>query len=508
MSDVVEAGVDPVEHFCRTGWRERRRPNPYFDTGWYLDTHGLPPDTNPLLHYVLHGERQGLAPSIHFDPTWFRRRHGVPDGQLALSHYLSRRRRQRISPLPAFDAAAQAPANARRRGRDAYACFLAGPAAQDAAARKQPIALFIDDRAPMRDRDAGSAALIDHMTALVRLGFDVGFIPRDMAEPGPATDHLLALGIRSFTAPEYTSVEEVLRRRGSRAEVAYLHRVSNAALYGELVRLHCPDAHLVYSVADLHFIRQARQAAVQGAGGPNDRAREIAAARMADSVITHSAFEAEVLRQLVPNLNVHTVPWSFQPSGPPAAFAERKGIAFVGGYSHRPNADAAEYLVREVMPLVWQHDLAITCTLVGSDMPACVLDLAGPGVEVLGYVADLPALLRTVRLTVAPLRFGAGLKGKVLESLAAGIPCVCSLVAAEGLSLPPGLAGADTAALAARIVALHGDEALNARCSSAGLALVADNFGPEHVGAKLLAAVTPRDIGPVATPRPPRRKRA
>jgi hypothetical protein len=103
MADVVAAGADPVAHFCAKGWRERRRPNPYFETGWYLDTHDVPPEMNPLLHYVLVGERMGLPPGRHFDPAWYRQRYAIAPDDLALAHYLQHRRTRRVSPLPSFN---------------------------------------------------------------------------------------------------------------------------------------------------------------------------------------------------------------------------------------------------------------------------------------------------------------------------------------------------------------------------------------------------------------------
>jgi glycosyltransferase involved in cell wall biosynthesis len=91
------------------------------------------------------------------------------------------------------------------------------------------------------------------------------------------------------------------------------------------------------------------------------------------------------------------------------------------------------------MPLVWRDAPQIECLLVGSDMPDAMRDLARQGVVLVGAVADLGSVFDRVRLTVAPLRFGAGVKGKVLDSLASGVPCVMSPVAAEGLALPPAL---------------------------------------------------------------------
>jgi len=127
MDDVLTAHLDPVVHFCTHGWRERRRPNPYFDTAWYADSHDVPPGMNPLAHYVLTGERLGHRPSEHFDPAWYAQRYALGASMSALAHYLKHRRKQRVSPLPSFDVAAYRRAHAAtmRPGRDPYAHFLA-----------------------------------------------------------------------------------------------------------------------------------------------------------------------------------------------------------------------------------------------------------------------------------------------------------------------------------------------------------------------------------------------
>jgi hypothetical protein len=88
MGDIVAAGADPVRHFCYVGWKERRRPNRYFDTGWYVDTHGSPPGINPLVHYVLWGEARGIAPCRQFDPGQYRKRFALPSTHCLLAHFL------------------------------------------------------------------------------------------------------------------------------------------------------------------------------------------------------------------------------------------------------------------------------------------------------------------------------------------------------------------------------------------------------------------------------------
>jgi glycosyltransferase involved in cell wall biosynthesis len=277
--------------------------------------------------------------------------------------------------------------------------------------------------------------------------------------------------------------------------VVYLHRASVASRYLTLARTYAPRGRVIYSVADLHHVRLERQAAVEErpellAVSRRLRLEEYRAAWAADAVITHSGVEADMLRRAVPEANVHVVGWDLPLGKRRAPFASHQGVAFIGNYQHAPNVDAAQFLVEQVMPLVWQIDPAIPCRLVGHAMSDAVCNLARPGVEIRGHVEDLASdLFGQIRLTVAPLRYGAGLKGKVLESLAAGVPCVMTPVAAEGLALDETLVGADAASLAALIVQLHGDEKQHRAAVRAGLALMRRDYTAEAVTEGLRAAV-------------------
>src|SRR5258708_110511 len=176
---------------------------------------------------------------------------------------------------------------------------------------------------------------------------------------------------------------------------------------------------------------------------------------------------------------VHTVRWSALARPPGAPLAERHGIAFIGGYGHPPNLDAARWLISEIMPRVRERDPKIECLLVGDGLPDGVRQRCGDGLVAVGGVADLAEIFNRVRLTVAPLRFGAGVKGKVIDSLAAGLPCIMTPVGAEGLELPAALEGcvATTAeGIAAAIGHLHNDRKANAACRAAGLGYIEEVF--------------------------------
>ena len=359
----------------------------------------------------------------------------------------------------------------------------------------RPRALFVDDLPPARNRDAGSCAALSHMESLQRLGWDVSFAA---SQPhGGDAGALEAAGVQALLAPAYGSVESVLRRHAGQFDLIYLHRGSNAAHYMALARNCCPRARVVYSVADLHHLRLERQAVVESRPelarhAARVRVQELLSAAQADAVLTHSSHEAALLRAAAPGANVRVVPWAVGPDAAPAPFAERRGVGMLGNFAHSPNVDAALWLAREVMPLVWRAESALPLVLAGSAMPGVVRGLAGPLVEVLGHVAVTSELFGRVRLTVAPLRFGAGVKGKVLDSLAAGVPVAMTPVAAEGAGLPDTVSAfvSGTAeGLAEHILRLHGDAAANGEAASAGVGYVASTCTPAHVDAALHIAV-------------------
>jgi hypothetical protein len=152
-SDVMEAQMDPLDHFCEFGWREMRQPNFYFNLRWYLATN---PDAaqlgvNPLLHYLLVGEPAGRRPIVFFDPAWYRGAYDIAPYTSPLAHYLANRRSQKYSPHALFDPAwymAHSEAAVYPR-RDPFSHFLIAGMQQDVA----PSAAF--DPAAWRRRTRG-----------------------------------------------------------------------------------------------------------------------------------------------------------------------------------------------------------------------------------------------------------------------------------------------------------------------------------------------------------------
>jgi glycosyltransferase involved in cell wall biosynthesis len=332
-------------------------------------------------------------------------------------------------------------------------------------------ALVIDHHVPRPSHDGGSSAIVSHVQSLQRLGYSVMLAPQTMVGGADAAD-LERQGIICCCTPWYGSVEDVLRRHADRFDLVYLHRVSIATAYAALVRQTQRRATLLYGVADLHHLRLARQAAFEDRTELLREAERLQAveqwsAQVADTVVTHSATEAEWLRRSLPAEKVHVVPWAMPIRRQRPPFAARLGLALLGNFTHSPNLAAAHILRDEILPLLQREDPSIPVELVGEGLPPA-FQRPCAGLSYTGHVDDLDELFDRVRLTIAPLPYGAGLKGKVLASLSAGIPCICSPAAAEGMGLPPRLQDLivpDAPSAVRLILRLHNDEHYHARLS-------------------------------------------
>jgi glycosyltransferase involved in cell wall biosynthesis len=370
-------------------------------------------------------------------------------------------------------------------------------------------ALVIDEQWPRPDQDAGSQAMLSHIRALRRLGWRVEFAATAPAN-GTAGALLAAEGIVTHSAPAIHSIEEVLRGQPDRYGLIYLNRIGPAAAYAGLARQHQRQARLIYNVADLHHLRLARQAQVEARpelmrAARAMQARELLAMRQMDAVITHSKIEAALIARAAPGTPVHVVPWSVGPWKRGDAPISRSGILMVANFAHAPNLDGADWLLTEVMPRVWSEQANIPLTIAGAALPVTLHEKfarLGDRVHLPGHAPDLLPLYAAVRVAVAPLRFGAGLKGKVLEAWAAGVPCALTPVAAEGLPLPGELAGtvADGApALAQLILDLHADAERSARLSRVSRAVLRREFSRKRETAALATVVAPTRLAASAT---------
>lgn len=367
-----------------------------------------------------------------------------------------------------------------------------------------PRALFVDNLVPTPDRDSGSGDIHCVMRIFVALGYQVTFLPvGDLARADRYVDDLRRHGVRVAANGLFSSAEAFLAGEKSPFDLIMLHRGSLAGgpLFDKL-RDHSPQARLVFNAVDLHFLRLEREALLTRSPGKLEEAFraeqiEMAVITRADCTVLLSHAEQRLVADLLPLARTCVIPIAREIAGRRAPFAPRRGVLFVGGFRHQPNVDAVLAFARDVWPLV-RRRLAVPLGIVGGDVPPEVQALANAadGIVVHGHVEDLAQVLAGCRLTVAPLRFGAGIKGKIVSSLAAGVPCAASPIAVEGMGLADGVhlrVAGSPEAFADAVVEVHEDEATWTALSDAGLDFATATFSV--AGAKRRISAMLRDLG-------------
>ncbi|HEY8609951.1 MAG TPA: glycosyltransferase [Roseomonas sp.] len=371
---------------------------------------------------------------------------------------------------------------ARMRNRVPHAT---GPASSEARPASRGRAIVIDDHWPRPDRDSGSVDVVNMAQALGHLGFDVVLAAaREHDEVSPARDALTRAGLRCLLPSEAASVEEFLAREGVTLDLCVLCRVYCGGRFLETALRDAVSARIVFNSIDLNFLRLERQAHLEQdeaglvvARAVREREEEII--RRSDATIVVSKAELDFLAERIPEALAVELPLARRIAPPAAAFAERAGIGFIGGFAHAPNVDAMRYFLAEIWPLVLRDFPEMEMTIVGPDFPGRLLDGVPGRVRALGHLPDIGPWFEGLRLTVAPLRFGAGAKGKVASSLAAGVPCIATPVAAEGMALSEAsgvMIAADPAGFAAGLREAYTNEALWSRLSAGGLTYAADTL--------------------------------
>jgi len=374
--------------------------------------------------------------------------------------------------------------------------------------------LIIDHRVPMWDRDAGSLRMLHIMKALLAAGARVTFMPDNLAPTEPYTRHLQGMGVEVLYGHIHVNAE--LDTIGPKLDMAILSRPHTASRWLDIVREFAPSAIVAYDTVDLHWLREARRSSIGSTAGQIEtsngssgsispkaealRHLELAMMRAADATIVVSNCEREQVERDVPGSRVVVIPTVHDIALRVQPPADRSGILFVGGFEHTPNVDAAVGLVKEVMPVIWRKLGEVQVTIVGSAPPPEVTALASPLVDVTGWVEDLQPLFDSSRLMLAPLRYGAGIKGKITQSLAVGLPVVTTPIGAEGLEDRDEqymLVAEDPQELALQAIRICEDDQLWRSLSRAGQSLIAAQCSTQ-VLAERLGQLLDGDHVPVA----------
>jgi GT2 family glycosyltransferase len=365
--------------------------------------------------------------------------------------------------------------------------------------------LFIDHQFPFVDLDAGSYAAFQEIRLLQHLGAKVTFLPRNLAWMDRHTTALQRIGVECLYAPFVRSFLDYLREHAAEFDLIIVSRYKIAEQAIPLVRAVAPGVRIAFNLADLHFLREFREAAAKTPGysfGKADETRraELAAIAQSDVTFSYSDVEIEVIRGLVPETTkLARMPWVVECRARELQYAETRDILFLGGFNHPPNVHAAKFFAQKVMPLLQDRLPGVVFNIIGSGARVMVPELVSDRVRVMGYVPSLDAHLGGARVFVAPLLAGAGLKGKVLDAIAHAAPCVLSPVAAEGTGLTDGvdcLIANSPEEWADRVTRLYADESLWNRISYNAFALAQARYSFEEGKAILQAGLTMAGVSP------------
>lgn len=376
---------------------------------------------------------------------------------------------------------------------------------------EQGAVLVVDPVMPIFDKASGSLRLFRILELLRKQRRHVTFVARNGWTQHTYRRPLEELGIEVYTSdPERMAMlgqyvpgprVDLGRILGERHfDLAWLSFYYIAEQYLPWIRALSPRTAIVADTVDVHYLRETREAELKKdpnalAAARRTRDRELTIYGAADLVVTVTQADADELARRKVRTPCAVVPNIHAPhAGGVPGHAARCGLVFVGGFGHPPNVDAARWLVRDILPRVREAQPDMALLIVGSNPTDEVKALAGRGVEVTGYVPETGPYLDAARVSVAPLRYGAGMKGKVGEALGRGIPVVTTTIGAEGMGLTPGqhLLVADTPeAFAQEILRVYRDAALWEQLSQAGRAFIDERYGPETVG-KALAEIVER----------------
>ena len=351
--------------------------------------------------------------------------------------------------------------------------------------REQKQILIVDAQRPRPDHDSGSLRLVNLMRLLREEGAHVVFLPADRHRVEPYTTRLQHLGVEAWHAPFVDGIPAWLREHGPRFDAAMVSRHYVADGFLPLLRAHAPRAKLIFDTVDLHYLRERRGAEVAGdaalaRAAERTRALELAVIAQSDVTLVVSGIERELLLRDAPQAHVELLSNLHRIAGAGQPFAQRRDLVFVGGFRHPPNVDAVRWFVRDVFPSIRTRLPDVRFHCIGSHTPAEIEVLgAQPGVIVHGHVADIDPFMSGGRIAIAPLRYGAGVKGKINLSMAHGQPVVATSCAVEGMHMRNGeevLVADDPQAFADAVVRLYQDEALWNALASNGLDSVAAHF--------------------------------
>ncbi|MGA2912007.1 MAG: glycosyltransferase [Methanoregula sp.] len=328
--------------------------------------------------------------------------------------------------------------------------------------------LVIDHYVPTYDKDAGSYRMCNLLKILVDLGYRVTFIGDNLEKLEPYTTHLQKNGIEVIYYPTVQSIEKYLIDYGKCFEIVLISRPHIAIKHLDNIKKNCKNAKIIFDTVDLQFLRERRRAEIENDVNiliESEKLKniELLLARRCDLTLVVSQIEKELLLKEDPSLCIDVLSTIHEVKQCDMPFADRKDLMFLGGFVHLPNIDAMRWFVKEIFPHIMQGVSDIKLYIIGSNPPQEIENLAFNNIVVVGYCEDLTPYFNNCRVFIAPLRYGAGVKGKINQSMSYGLPVVTTPIGAEGMNLIDGnnvLIGQTPVEFAKKVLQIYKDKEL------------------------------------------------
>ncbi len=345
--------------------------------------------------------------------------------------------------------------------------------------------LFLDFFIPDPESDAGSVTTVNLLKTYLDLGWHISFMPTIVRNYNERTaKKLIRMGVEVIHQGEMDNLETLAAVYPNAIDFVFAIRVTVLANLIEPIRHLFPNAPLAYFDCDLHYIRMLRESVLKNdwklhADAMRTKLEELRCFIEADCSIVHTQVEYETVQAEVKLDNMVELPYVTEVRRSGVSYEKRFDVMFLGGYEHLPNVDAATYFVADIWNKIC-HRLPRNARLilVGSKPSAEIKALACDNIVVTGQVPHLEPYFDTTRVFVAPLRYGAGVKGKLITALAQGVPSVVTPIAAEGIPVQHGnevLIADDSVSFGEEVVRLYNDPALWGHMQECGYTFIQRN---------------------------------
>lgn len=329
------------------------------------------------------------------------------------------------------------------------------------------IILMIDHTIPYYDCDAGARTEYQFIKLFIKKGFIVKYLPNDFRDTLPYVKDFERMGVEVLYGEYYKkNIFQWLEKNKKNIDIVFLNRPDISGIYIDYFKEHT-SCKIIYYGMDFYYLRNLREYQLTGDQTKKKEAEqwlalELDAMKKADVSYFPSEAEVNEIKKINEHLHVKAISgFVYEEKEPTADFAKRQGLLFVGGFRHTPNQDGIVWFVNDIYPII-RKQMPIPLYIVGSNPTKKIKELENvSGVTIFGHVTEdeLQNLYKKTRFVIAPLRYGAGVKGKVVEAMYYGVPVITTSIGIEGIPETEGIPVEDNArSFAQKLVELYTDE--------------------------------------------------